>query len=254
MRILLAGETFVASQMVSAGRDIVQSTAYADGAEAFTAALEAGGIHVDRIASERCHADFPRSPEALAPYAAVVLSDIGALSLLVTPLTRVGRTDINRLAMLRNWVHAGGGLMMAGGYMSFQGMDGTARYHGTPLEQCLPVRCLPHADGLEIPEGLQPFISGAHPALGGLSGTLPPVLGLNRLEPLDDPSCAVLVAGTYLDRTYPILAVRHYGTGRTAAWATDIGPHWMSQAFMESPAYAALIGGIVRWVGGGGSA
>ena len=36
--------------------------------------------------------------------------------------------------------------MMVGGYYSFQGINGGARYHGTPVEEALPVEILPYDD------------------------------------------------------------------------------------------------------------
>ena len=42
---------------------------------------------------------------------------------------------------------------MVGGYYSFQGINGGARYHGTPVEEVLPVEILPYDDRIEVPEG-----------------------------------------------------------------------------------------------------
>ena len=42
---------------------------------------------------------------------------------------------------------------MIGGYFSFQGIDGKARWRNTPVEEALPVSCLAYDDRLEIPEG-----------------------------------------------------------------------------------------------------
>ncbi|MER8377394.1 glutamine amidotransferase [Mesorhizobium sp. M1406] len=33
----------------------------------------------------------------------------------------------------------------------------------------------------------------------------------------------------------------NHGRGRTVAWATDIGPHWLSQDFLEWPLYGNLM-------------
>jgi uncharacterized membrane protein len=248
-RVLLAGETFVITQTVTIGQDRGGSATYANGARAFLDALSAGGFDVTHLPSELCESEFPRSRAALNAYDAVVLSDIGALTLLFTPRTRSGHPDVNRLVLLADWVKdEGRGLLMAGGYLSYQGMDGMARYHGTPLEECLPVRCLPHSDGLEIPEGLAPRIVADHPALGGLTGDLPLILGLNRLVPRGGADGTVLAEADYRGCRYPLLAVRQFGKGRTAAWATDIGPHWMSQDFMASSAYPALMAGILGWL------
>ena len=185
----------------------------------------------------------------LEDYAAVVLSDIGALSLLLTPETRQGHPGVNRLELLRQWVEAGGGLMMAGGYTSFQGIDGMARFHDTPVEECLPVECAPYPDGLEAPEGLTAEISDpSHPILSGLPGSWPAVLGMNKVSARGATDCDVLAACPYRGKHHPLLAVRRYGLGRTLAWTTDIGPHWLSRGFLEWSGYDTLMGNMVRWV------
>jgi uncharacterized membrane protein len=66
-----------------------------------------------------------------------------------------GRVGVNRLDLLKANVEGGGGLMLAGGYMGFQGMFGTVRFHDTAVEDVLPVRCLPFCDGVDAPQGLQ---------------------------------------------------------------------------------------------------
>ena len=60
----------------------------------------------------------------------------------------------NRLKLLRDYVAGGGGLMMIGGYFSFQGINGGARWHKTPVEEVLPVACLPYRRPDRGPGGL----------------------------------------------------------------------------------------------------
>ena len=49
---------------------------------------------------------------------------------------------------------------MIGGYFSFQGIDGSARWRRTPVEDVLPVTCLPYDDRVEVPEGFRRRSSG----------------------------------------------------------------------------------------------
>ncbi len=98
----------------------------------------------------------PSTLEGLSEYQVILLSDIGANSLLLPPAVWLhGKPVPNRLKLIREWTRAGGGLVMAGGYFSFQGIDGKARWRRTPVEEALPVTCLPYDDRLEIPEGFQ---------------------------------------------------------------------------------------------------
>jgi uncharacterized membrane protein len=251
MNVLLGGETFAATTSVAVGGDVLTSAVSTNGATVFNAALAAAGIAVTQIGGERCAAEFPLSLEALAQYQAVVISDVGALTLLVTPAARAGHVGVNRLDLLKAYVEGGGGLMLAGGYMGFQGMFGTARFHDTAVEDVLPVRCLPFCDGVEAPQGLQATIlQSSHPIFADVAGPLPPILGMNKLDFRNDGSSRLLATCRHRGVDLPLLAVRNHGRGRTVAWATDIGPHWLSQEFLGWPLYGKLMANIVHWLAG----
>ena len=47
---------------------------------------------------------------------------------------------------------------MVGGYLTFQGIDGKARYAGSPVEAALPVTLLPVDDRVERPAGVVPVV------------------------------------------------------------------------------------------------
>jgi uncharacterized membrane protein len=246
--VLLAGETFTLAQVAISGYTAGISGRYSNGALHFLAAMEGANIRIEQLSSERCEAEFPRTLEALKVVDAIILSDISALTLLFTPESREGNVSVNRLALLCDYVAQGGSVMMAGGYTSFQGMDGQARYHGTPLEECLPVICLPHSDGLEAPEGLTPNVVAHHPIAAALPETWPPILGLNKVQLRAGADTTLIAEAAYRGTRYPLLAVRAFGAGRTLAFMTDIGPHWMSQPFLASGSYVKLMQGMVRWL------
>ncbi len=247
--VLLAGETFHITSFASKGYEVGASSRYSNGAVRYLQAMRSAGIDVTQIGGERCEAEFPTSLAALSDYSAVVLSDVGALSLLYTPETRAGRRSVNRLELLRQWVEAGGSLMMAGGYTSFQGMDGLALFHGTAVEACLPVECLAGPDGLELPEGFDPAPAEPdHPVLEGIPMPIPYVLGLNRVVARSASAATTLLHGRAPGEVLPLLSVRSYGNGRTLAWMTDIGPHWLSRDFLDWPGYDRLMTNMVRWL------
>jgi uncharacterized membrane protein len=247
-RVLLAGETFTLVQAAVSGFSVGQSSRYANGATHFLAAMQGTNFVIEQLPSERCEGDFPQSPEALQDYSAVILSDIGALTLLFTPESRQGRVSVNRLRLLCDYVEKGGSLMMAGGYTSYQGMEGQARFHETPVEDCLPIICLPHSDGIEEPEGLLPTVVTSHPIVAAAPSTWPPVLGVNRVIVRTTPDTTLIADAAYRGHRLPILAVREFGAGRTLAFMTDIGPHWMSQRFLSSDWYGELMRGMLRWL------
>jgi uncharacterized membrane protein len=45
----------------------------------------------------------------------------------------------------------------------------------------------------------------------------------------------------------PLLATSSYGKGRTLAWTSDIGPHWLSPDFCAWPGYAKLWSQALAW-------
>lgn len=66
-------------------------------------------IALTQINGEYCGADFPCTLSELADCDAGILSDMGALTLLMTPDARGGKTGPNRLELLKACVAAGGG-------------------------------------------------------------------------------------------------------------------------------------------------
>jgi hypothetical protein len=115
---------------------------------------------------------FSRQPEALSAFDVIVLSDIGANTLLLRDSTFM-RSEIttNRLELLRSYVEEGGALLMIGGYLTFQGIEGKAAYHGTPVEEVLPVVLSAHDDRRENPQGVVPeTVDAGHPIAQGLTG------------------------------------------------------------------------------------
>ena len=134
MRILLAGESWVTHSVHVKGVDSFNTSTYVEGAGRLREALAAAQIEVDYLPAHLVPARFPGSAADLSAYGAIILSDIGANSLLLAPDT-FERSAIapNRLAAVEQYVREGGGLLMSGGYLSFSGIEGKARYHGTPV-------------------------------------------------------------------------------------------------------------------------
>ena len=119
-----------------------------------------------------------------------------------TPATTHSKVTPNRLDSIRDYVAGGGALLMIGGYMSFQGIDGKARYHLTPVEEALPVRMLPGIDDrVEVPEGFRAVVAEKGqvtiPVLEGIPGELPTMLfsttGSRRNQ---RPRCSFAVPAT----------------------------------------------------------
>ncbi|MHA1554496.1 MAG: glutamine amidotransferase, partial [Alphaproteobacteria bacterium] len=134
------------------------------------------------------------------------------------------------------------------GYYSFQGINGAARYHRTPIEDLLPVSMLPHDDRVEVPEGFEPVVVAGtdHPVLQGLGGNWPYLLGFNEVRPKEE---ATVLAETG-EAGAPLLVTGTHGAGRTMAWTSDIGPHWLPPDFIAWPGYAQLWRQAFTWLAG----
>ena len=246
LRVLFAGESWIKHTIHMKGFDQFHNTEYEEGAGDFLAALDREGFRVTYVRGHEISARFPRSAVELDEFDVVVLSDIGSNSFLRPDETFLrSERSANRLAVLRDWTRAGGGLVMIGGYMSFTGIEGKARFGMTPLADVLPVRMLDHDDRIEESAGVKAdFDEPAHPVLGGTPAEWPPLLGYNRL--IAKPE-ATTVARAGDD---PLLVVGPAGEGRSVAFASDLAPHWAPPEFVGWPHYQRLWASILGWAAG----
>ncbi|HEV7255202.1 MAG TPA: glutamine amidotransferase [Mesorhizobium sp.] len=246
--VLLAGESWMSSATHYKGFDQFGSVTFHTGADELLAALKGTEFDVTFMPAHQAQRDFPQSLEALQAYDAVVLSDLGANTLLLHPDTwlRSERTP-NRLRLLRDYVEGGGALLMFGGYYSFQGIGGGARYHRTPVEDVLPVRCKPFDDRVEAPEGFSPVVTGSagHPILQGLGADWPYLLGFNEVEAKEGAEVLATVSADY--GALPLLVAGRHGKGRSVAWTSDVGPHWLPPAFIAWDGYGRLFQNMLAW-------
>jgi len=140
-------------------------------------------------------------------------------------------------------VRGGSGLVMLGGWESFHGRMG--EYHDSPLAEALPVTML---DGDDRCNCAQPCVVdkvAEHEILEGLPFDAPPAIGgFNRLGARVGSSTLLACVRFRVRRVpggfdfirseeAPLLIVGAHGSGRTAALATDVAPHW--------------VGGLVDW-------
>lgn len=240
--ILLAGESWQTLSFEIKGRDILTGASYDEGAEYLIATLETVGASVT---FQPCHAvdrQFPRTRDELDPYDLVILSDIGADTLQLTPAVRRGETDVDRCELLASYVADGGALGMIGGYMSFSGVGGRARYDRTALADVFPVTIASGDDRIEAPAGVRPRNRGVPEA--DLPETWPAVLGYNLVTADDESEVWATVDDD------PLLVVGSHGSGRTFAFTTDCAPHWAPPEFFEWDALPRLWAVIVEYTTG----
>jgi uncharacterized membrane protein len=245
IRILFAGESWMTYSMHVKGFDSFEMSSYHEGGTEMIASLRAGGCEVTYQPSHVAANEFPFSQEEIGRFDVVILSDIGANTLLLPDRTAVrSERSPNRLAVIAEFVRDGGGLLMVGGYLTFQGIQGKANYKGSPVEDVLPVVLQAGDDRREEPQGVTPTITEpAHPVLRGL-GEWPHFLGYNRATLRPD---AQLVARIGED---PFIALRQVGRGRSAVFASDCGPHWGPPEFVAWTGYSRLWTNLAEWLAG----
>jgi uncharacterized membrane protein len=249
-KVLLAGESWVSAATHYKGFDQFGSVSFHLGAEPLVAALKGSAFDLHYMPAHEAAEEFPASLEALRKYAAVILSDIGSNTILLHPEVWLrSKVFPNRVKLLKQWVAEGGGLAMIGGYLSFQGIDGRARWGRTAVEDVLPVTCLPHDDRIEIPEGAQPLVRKPdHPIVSGVHEPWPVVLGVNEVKLRTDRPVELIAALPDEQGSHPLLVSGSFGKGRAVAWTSDIGPHWLSPAFCAWEGYRKLWIQMLQWI------
>lgn len=193
-------------------------------------------------------AKFPETPEALAAYDVVILSDVDSDSLVLYPPERSMRAPMgpNRLKSIRDYVWRGGALLMIGGYATFTGRHNAGNYHGTPVEEALPVECLAaNDDRMETPEGVTLEVKQPHhPIMKGIEWSPSPIFnGYNRLG----VKKSAQVLATFKETLDPGIVVWTFGKGRAMAFASDIAPHW-GAGFQEWKFYEQFWNQALNWL------
>jgi uncharacterized membrane protein len=244
--VLIAGESWTTHSIHQKGFDSFTTTEYNEGVQWLRAALEANGWEVTHQPAHVAARDFPATADALGAYDCVMLSDVGANTLLLHPDT-FGRSKVlpNRLHAIRDYVARGGGLVMVGGYLTFQGIDAKAQYAGSAVEEALPVTLTRGDDRVESPQGIKAAIAEAgHSILKGVPAEWPALLGYNRVTAKPGAATIARAGGD------PLLVAGSFGKGRSVAFTSDCGPHWAPPPFVEWDGYAPLWNGIAEWTGG----
>ncbi|MCA9858156.1 MAG: cytoplasmic protein, partial [Thermomicrobiales bacterium] len=211
--VLIAGESWIMHTIHQKGFDSFTTTAYGEGHQWLAAGLTAGGWNVEHLPNHLANEKFPASVADMDRYDLIILSDIGANTLLLHPDTFVKSAVLpNRLQELSDYVSLGGGLIMIGGYLTFQGIEAKGNYAGSPIEAALPVTLQTSDDRVETPQGVQPAVTAPdHEIATGLPLEWPVLLGYNRLTPREDATVVAMVGDD------PLIAAWSFGKGRSVA-------------------------------------
>jgi len=244
---LLAGESWQSVQFDIKGFDFFSRSTYHEAIEPLETALDSSGIETTYVPTTRAAREFPTSAEEIAEFDVIVLSDIGYNTLALPPATFEQFERVpNRLQLLEDFVRAGGGLVMIGGYLSFQGFNGKAKYKDTPVESALPVTMQGYDDRVERSDGITPVVTaGSHPIVDELPGEWPALLGYNRVTTDDGAEKLVQVDDD------PLVVAGDHGDGRSAVFTSDCAPHWGAPGFTQWDHYDSFWSDLVEWTAGG---
>lgn len=241
-KILLAGESWMSYTTHVKGADSFYTSVYETGEKWLKAALESSGYEVTFLPNHLAGEEFPFTMEELKEYDCVILSDIGANTLMLPADTFVrSKKKPNRTALIRDYVLDGGALLMIGGYMTFSGVDAKGKWHDTAVQEVLPVEVLTVDDRMEHCEGIRPVTVKNHEALKDL-GEWPEVLGYNKTIAKPEADVVVLAGDD------PFVAFGTYGKGKSAVFTSDCAPHWAPPEFCEWEGYQKIWKGIVDWL------
>lgn len=242
-KILLAGESWFVYEVHVKGFDTFTNSTYGSGEKWLVNALEQQGYEVTFMPNHIARNEFPFTVEEMNEYDTVILSDIGASTLLLPEATfSQSKVLPNRCNVLRDYVKAGGSLLMVGGYMTFSGIDAKGKWHDTAVQEVLPVEVLTVDDRMEHSEGVRGEIVLDHDVVNGIQGEWPVLLGYNKTILKENATEIVKVNND------PLVAICEYEKGRTAVFTSDCAPHWAPEEFCAWEGYERLFGNLVKWL------
>jgi uncharacterized membrane protein len=248
IKALYVGDSEVVLNRYLVGADVIEQSYFNDNGRWFREAMAAEpGIEVRHITPHSVATEFPATLDDLKRYDVVIFSDVGYNSMIFYPgLTPpyVYPLGPDRVGMVRAFVEQGGGFLMVGGYLSFAGLNGIARWADTNIETILPVNIAHHDDRVEVTQGFRFEVRQPdHPIVAGLpwKDAAWTLCGYNRVKLKQG---AALIA-SYQDD--PFIACWDYRSGRTAIFASDFAPHWAGD-FVHWPHYSAFWGQMLHWL------
>lgn len=244
-KVLICGESWIGHTLHIKGADAFSTTGYKENVKWLRAAIEVGGYHVTYMPIHQALSDFPDTVEKLNKFDLVILSDIGSNSLLMTtPSFTESKPAPNRCDAIKEYVEKGGAFLMIGGFLSFTGIEGKARYGMTSVADILPVKLLAYDDRIETSEGATPEVGDpSHSIFKGMDSEWPCFIGYNKT--IEDDSKGIVIARVNGD---PFIAVGEFGSGRSAVFTSDCAPHWATPEFLAWEGYNMIWKNLTDWL------
>ncbi len=246
-RVLLLGETWNVVRIHTKGFDVVELGGYEDFSVHFKEPMKQfPEIEITHIPNHLVGSTFPATLAELSRYDTLIISDCGRNTLTMYPNMFQVPMGPDRPALIADYVRQGGSLVMVGGWVCFQGFQAKGNYHGSAIEEVLPVSISPTDDRVETTQGAAvEVLQGEHPILKGIPRSWPRFLGYQRVFP--KPGAEVLATIGGAD---PLIAIWQVGKGRSMAFTSDLAPHWGTD-FVRWSAYGPFWNQSIRWLAGG---
>jgi uncharacterized membrane protein len=246
LKVLVVGRAQTVVYTEVQGLSIVPAAKEWNGAKELIRGLTAGGHEVTHLSGTLAPEQFPEDIDTLSRYDVLLLGDIAADTLLLHPeVVYECKPHPNRIHLIRQYVDEGGGFVMTGGWLTFQGIDGKGRWHGTAVEEVLPVNILDRDDRVERPEGARPeVIDKSHRIFDSLPKKWPRFLGYSKIVPKKDSQVLMKVGDD------AFLVTGQFGEGKTAAFASSPGPHWGGMGeYLTWKGHDRFWCNLVQWAG-----
>ena len=201
-------------------------------------------VEITHIPNHLVLGTFPQTLEQLSNFDVVIISDCGRNTLTLYPEMFTVPMGPDRVQLIADYVRDGGALIMAGGWVSFQGFQGKGNYHGSAIEEVLPVNMSETDDRVETPQGVRPkILKPDHPILKGIPNEWPAFLGYQRVFPKENAD----VLATIGEQDDPFIVVGEYGKGKSLAFTSDLAPHWGTD-FVKWEYYGQFWYQAINWL------
>lgn len=243
-QVLLVGETWAVTETHIKGFDVVPLGGFEDYSTYLKEPMsEFDDIEISHIPNHLVMSRFPQKMEQLNKFDVIIISDCGRNTLTMYPDMFKVPMGENRVKLIADYVKQGGSLIMPGGYLSFQGFQGKANYHGSEIEEVLPVNILDKDDRVERTDGTDVKITNSeHSILNDISEDWPRFLGYQKILPKENSK----VLATIGDDD-PLIVIGESGQGKSMAFATDIAPHWGTD-FVKWEYYGQFWHQVIEWL------
>ena len=244
-KVLFVGETWTVTKFHTKGFDVIPLQGYEDFSVYLTNSLAPfKDISITHIPNHLVLSTYPETMEQISQYDVVIISDCGRNTLTMYPDMFKVPMGPNKVKLTADYVKNGGSIIMIGGWLTFQGIQGKANYHGSEIEEVLPVDIKETDDRVECTEGAKPnILQGNHKILKDISPDWPQFLGYQKVFPKAEAE----VLATIGDKGDAFIIVWKTGRGKAMAFTSDIAPHW-GQDFIGWKDYGNFWYSAVSWL------